>query len=307
MNTKNIINLFARTAPLEIEKPKKKRIGKKVAKEECLNLIKEGKATLDDFVLYWRNDIDIVLACIERKGRDFEYASNEMRENWQVCVKAFKKNPRMLRHMSEQMCYKITSRLTKKQVLMLIEKYNLTLSCLDHKWRDDKEVVLARLEKNGSDLEYASDRLKDDFDVVICAIKSSPRSISYASERFYNNDKMREYAYTVHGDTFLVHPEAIRKFSAMDTAMINETAYIDPETGLEEFDIEKVEKHPTYNRFKKFYDGRVDATYIKKMEEILLGKILKNTAPKGKKKEKTKALQEKSIEKENASSAIETE
>ena len=276
MNTKNIINLFAGSDPLKIDHIAKKKIGKKFSKEECLALIKDGQASLNDFTLFWRNDIDIVLACLDRKGRDFEYASNEMRENWKVCVKAFKKNPTTLKHMSEEMCCKITSRLTKEQVLLLVEKYGHSLCCLDHKWRDDKDIVLARLKSHGHDLEYVSPRLKDDFDVVLCAIKSAPRAISYASERFYENDDLRAYAFTLHGDTFLVNPRAIQKFSSMDTAMINETAYIDPKTGLEEFDVEAVEKHPTYNKFKKFYSGRVDATYIRKMEDILLGKVIAN-------------------------------
>lgn len=318
MKTKNIIDLFVGSEPLKIGQPQRKKIGKKVSKEDCLKLIQEGKATLNDFALFWRNDIDIVLACLERKGRDFEFASDEMRNNWKVCVKAFKKSPTMLKYMSEEMCCKITSRLNKEQVMLLITKYGHSLSCLDHKWRDDKDVVLARLKKHGYDLEFASDRLKDDLDVVICAIKSSPRSLSDASERFYNSDDMRFYAFSLYGTPFLVNPRAIQKFSSMDTAMINETAYIDPETGLEEFDDEAVEKHPTYNRFKKFYNGRVDATYIRNMEAILLEKILpekketKNAKPgrpatKNMKKDvKIKTTNNKEPKKDNKPQKVET-
>ena len=101
MDTKSIIDLLTRHDPLKIDQPQKKTISKRVPKEECLKLIQEGKASLNDFALFWRNDIDIVLACLDKKGKDFEFASNELRGNWQVCVKAFKKNPSTLKYMSE--------------------------------------------------------------------------------------------------------------------------------------------------------------------------------------------------------------
>jgi len=114
----------------------------------------------------YKDDFNIVLECVKQDGMFLDFASDELRNNKEICLAAIKNNKAAFTFFSNEL-------------------------------RDDKEFILECAKHNGYILEIMDDNYKDDYDIVMAAVKNDGHTLEFASERLANNKEIvREAIYS---------------------------------------------------------------------------------------------------------------
>jgi uncharacterized protein (TIGR02145 family) len=146
---------------------------------------------LDDV---YRNNREIIFEAIENNSRGnqiLKYISNDLRNDFEIVIKAVIKNGLELEFASNEL------KNDREVVFQAVKKYHLgnatPLKFASDKLRNDREIVLEAVKKNenGGVLEFASDELKNDREIVFEAVKKNhkgfPTALKFASDELRND------------------------------------------------------------------------------------------------------------------------
>jgi len=168
---------------------------------------------------------------------------------------------------------------TKEEAIKIVKERGVLIKYLQ-KWQDDKDVVIAAVSSFPFALEFVSLRLKGDKDVVLTAVKKEPRTLSLAAKEVYNNDKIREFAFSVNKGAFIVDPDALEEFAYQDGMMMKQiyrSHVIIDANGKRSWDKtnyhQALSKNTFYKMFKKVYQAdlyKLTSLDVKKYEQELL-------------------------------------
>jgi len=137
-----------------------------------------------------RDNMEVVTAAVTKKGSVFQYASEGLRNNKQLVMRAIQQQTILsvsegghaLQHASLRL------RSDKKVVLRAVQTCGLALEFASEELQDDIEVVRAAIQPlhewlKGHPLRFASERLRDNIDVVSEAMLHDPAAWRFASRR----------------------------------------------------------------------------------------------------------------------------
>lgn len=110
-----------------------------------------------------RSDIRVASVAIELDGANLEHASDSLKDNKELVLRAIGNNTQSLRYASKRLC-------------------------------DDREIIFAAVSIAGSAIKYASDRLKDDEELILVAINTSTSVCDYINKRQKQNPKIIAHA-----------------------------------------------------------------------------------------------------------------
>lgn len=194
-----------------------------------------------------RDDIDVVLAAIEKDGKAILYASDNLKNNVDLVSQALKNGaglsyfnylPFKLQN-RENLLLTLNNgggliadiptnlRSDKEIVMIAVKYYGENLSQASTELKNDKEIVMAAVKSFGEMLEYTSDELRNDPKIVLAAVTENGAALKFASEELKNN---REIAITAvrNKNNFLIN-------SKHPLAYIGNILKIDKEIILEAF------------------------------------------------------------------------
>ena len=122
-----------------------------------------------------RDNKEIIMAAVKKKGENLRYASDRLKDDKEVVLAAIKNGGSAIG---------ISKRLKNDEdVAMAAIDNGESLSHFENKISDNRDIVMHAVKKHGFDLVHASERLKDDIEVVKEAIKQNPKAIEFASDR----------------------------------------------------------------------------------------------------------------------------
>lgn len=150
----------------------------------------------------FKNDKEIMLAAVNKRGNNFKWASYELKQNKKITLTAISHpdNPIKLRDVVDKFRNNrdvviaavkrdgdnlkwASNRLKRdREVVLTAIKYSKepgSFKKVMAQFRDDKEIVIAAVKRNGHDLKWASNRLRLDREVVLAATKYSKSTIMY--------------------------------------------------------------------------------------------------------------------------------
>lgn len=154
-----------------------------------------------------RNDMEVVLAAIQKDGRAISYASDNLKKNVDLVFESLKKGAglRYFTYLPFDLQTRENLLLTlkngggyidfipidlrsDKEILMFaIKYYAKNLSQASAELKNDKEIVLAAVKSSGEVLEYVSDELRNDAEIVLAAVSQNGAALKFASEEMKNN------------------------------------------------------------------------------------------------------------------------
>ena len=120
------------------------------------------------------------MAAVTQNGNALYFASDELKNDKDVVMAAFKKQGWI--NVSDEFQ-------TMKEVMMaaVAKSYGRALSYASDELKNDKEVVMAAVAQDGGALEYASDELKNDKEVVMAAVAQKGSALYFASDELKND------------------------------------------------------------------------------------------------------------------------
>lgn len=158
-------------------------------KEVVLAALQSNRKVLKYVGSRLQNDKEIIRAAIIKPGEfdmanNFEFASNELKDDEDFVKEFLMKSIDVFRFASERVC-------SKKEIAMLAAGISSwAISYASAQLRADEEFVMASVKKNGGTLKSADSSLKDKEEFVLAAIKNSPSAFEFASERIKKNMSM---------------------------------------------------------------------------------------------------------------------
>ena len=156
-----------------------------------------------------RNDMEVVLAAIQKDGRAISYASDNLKKNVDLVFESLKNGAGLsyFKYLPFDLQTRenllltlkngggdidlIPINLRDKEILMFAIKYyakNLNQASVELK--NDKEIVLAAVKSSGEMLEYVSDELRNDPEIVLAAVSQNGAALKFASEELKNNEEI---------------------------------------------------------------------------------------------------------------------
>lgn len=113
----------------------------------------------------------------EGQGYLLKYASEELKRNRELVLKACRSDARTIQYASEEL------REDRDFLLQVIENSNgLVARYIDEKFRQDDSFMMEAIEVNPTALSGASERIQSNREVVLQVVKRKGNCISYASE-----------------------------------------------------------------------------------------------------------------------------
>jgi hypothetical protein len=175
--------------------------------------IKSGQLGNDSPLKYasesLRNDMEVVLAAIQKDGRAISYLSDNLKKNVDIVFESlkngaglsyFKYLPFDLQNRENLLLTLkngggdidlIPINLRDKEILMsAIKYYAKNLRQASTELKNDKEIVLAAVKSSGEVLEYVSDELRNDLEIVLAAVSQNGAALKFASEELKNNKEI---------------------------------------------------------------------------------------------------------------------
>ena len=157
-----------------------------------------------------RNDMEVVLAAIQKDGRAISYASDNLKKNVDLVFESLKKGaglsyftylPFDLQTRENLLLtlkngggdidlIPIDLRSDKEILMFAIKYYAKNLSQASAELKNDKEIVLAAVKSSGEVLEYVSDELRNDPEIVLAAVSQNGAALKFASEEMKNNKEI---------------------------------------------------------------------------------------------------------------------
>ncbi|MBX9744136.1 MAG: DUF4116 domain-containing protein, partial [Chlamydiales bacterium] len=133
----------------------------------------DPKIRLSDLNSCFGDDEEIVRLCVERNGRDLQYANNRLRGDFEMNSLALANTIDVL-----PFC------LNREAVLAtLLANPGLGLINISDSLRGDEEIVALCVERNGMDLEHADDHLRRDFVINNLAVANTPEALGFCLNR----------------------------------------------------------------------------------------------------------------------------
>lgn len=123
-----------------------------------------------------KRDREFVLKAVQSNGLTLEFASEEFQRDREIVLAAVQRNGWALCYASEE-CKR-----DREIVLAAVQSSGWALYGASDALKSDPEIVLAAVQRNGLALPYASDALKNDKEVVLKAVQSNGLALEYASE-----------------------------------------------------------------------------------------------------------------------------
>jgi len=150
----------------------------------------------------FKNDKEIMLAAVKKWGKNFKWASIELKQNKEIILTAIShpEEPISLLYVDDKFrdnrdvvivavkrdgenLKRASNRLKRDREIVLTamkdSKEPASLEIVIEEFKDDKEIVIAAVKRNGHDLKWASNRLRLDREVVLSATKYSKSTIMY--------------------------------------------------------------------------------------------------------------------------------
>ena len=150
-----------------------------------------------------RNDFDISLAIVKKRGSDLEHLSPDMRDNFDIVAAAVQSNGSAIQHASEkfrtdrELILKLLKSLPQDSSVDKMNEFStdVFLQYIDEKFCNDKEVVLEAVKYNGMELQYAGQYtwfgmqydINDDEEIVHTAVSNNGNALRYASSALRGN------------------------------------------------------------------------------------------------------------------------
>lgn len=121
---------------------------------------------------------------IEEEPAILKSSPDEIRDNEEVVIKAFEKEPNSLVGMSKRL------KNDRVFILNLVKRNILAFNYMATNLLGDREIALESLKQKGELLHYISDELKADKEVVIEAVKNNANALYYASWDLQNDKEI---------------------------------------------------------------------------------------------------------------------
>ncbi len=99
------------------------------------------------------------MIAVQDIGTSLRYASNKLRDNYDIVMAAVSRNGWSLKYASEEL-------------------------------RDNYNIVMVAVENCGTSLEYASDRLQNNYNIAIHAVKNGKCNLCYVGKELQGNYKI---------------------------------------------------------------------------------------------------------------------
>mgnify|MGYP002856423510 CR=1 FL=1 len=112
---------------------------------------------------------------LDESGLYLEWASDEIKNDKTLVMKAVAQNPGALEFASDRL------KADKDVLMQSVETVGWTVCYASDELRADKDVILKAVKNDGQALYYASKELRDDKEVVLEAVKNKGIIIKYAS------------------------------------------------------------------------------------------------------------------------------
>lgn len=141
-----------------------------------------------------RDDIDVVLAAIEKDGKAILYASDNLKNNVDLVSQALK-NGAGLSYFN-YLPFKLQNR---ENLLLTLNNGGGLIADIPTNLRSDKEIVMIAVKYYGKNLRQASTELKNDKEIVMAAVKSCGEMLEYTSDELRNDPKIVLAAVTENG------------------------------------------------------------------------------------------------------------
>ena len=122
------------------------------------------------------DDRKVVLAAVEKYGRDLQFASEAYRNDRKVVLTALRQFGSALQFAS------MALKADRKVVLAAVEKYGLALEYASEELKADREVAMVAVGHYGPALQFASMAVRGDREVVLAAVRQDGSSLQFVSE-----------------------------------------------------------------------------------------------------------------------------
>lgn len=173
---------------------------------------------------HYKDDYDVVLASVERRGEDLEFASRRLRDDKEIVMTAVQQSRRALDHASPRLrshpdilkllprrmsvasadgmpplelrkasCVTVLCGVTEHEMRaewMLRAKNGESLEKAPQRFQDDPKIVSAAVFFDPASLQFASGRLRDDDEFVMSCIRAGHKVLQFASERLKYDPEM---------------------------------------------------------------------------------------------------------------------
>ncbi len=156
-----------------------------------------------------RNDIEVVLAAIQKDGRAISYVSDNLKKNVDIVFESLKNGAGLsyFKYLPFELQNRENLLLTlkngggdidlipinfrdKELLMSAIKYYAKNLSQASAELKNDKEIVLAAVKSFGELLEFVSYELRNDLEIVLSAVSQNGAALKFASEELKNNKEI---------------------------------------------------------------------------------------------------------------------
>ena len=124
-----------------------------------------------------KNDIDLVLKCVNRVPLTFRFASKSLRNNYTIADAAVRGNSLALRYASERLRNDANFVL----IALLCDPSGSCIRFGSELVRDDENLASIAVTRDGYNLKFLSERLRDNTNIVNIACAETPSAICLAS------------------------------------------------------------------------------------------------------------------------------
>lgn len=204
-----------------------------LSKQQIISLILEDggeNLVLDVFPEKWRDDYDVALAAVEMNGKNFEYASDKLKNNMKIALTAFENGEfkeKIISQTGEEL--KNNYNYFAKVIGMLGDDTFVQVAKYASKnLKSDKKFAKLILSWDGSEIQYFSKEIKQDPDFVqisvengasvskdtdkkalLAAVKKSPHFLDDKNELLNDKEFILKVA-EFYGDVYKIIPNILK-------------------------------------------------------------------------------------------------
>lgn len=129
-----------------------------------------------------REDREIVLHAVKKKGNNLYWASDLLRADREIVLEAMSNGATCLSTVSLQL------RDDREVVLKAVSNYGLVILYASSALQLDRGIALAAVQNNGESLQYLSDTFRDDEEICSVAVQTDGLGLKFASQAIRDND-----------------------------------------------------------------------------------------------------------------------
>lgn len=128
-----------------------------------------------------RNNREIVSLAATENGDAFcNYASNELRQDRQLCLIAARTSNKVV----SKTCQQFSG---DREIVLEAVRFEGTLEVVSDELKNDREVILTAISSHGRDIQYAPQHFKNDREIVLKAVNQSWKAIEFVHDLFGND------------------------------------------------------------------------------------------------------------------------